>query len=245
MKEKEPPAQIIYNRTGNLSTTTKLNQKVADEFMGRGDMRRDILIVDSDVKPETNTIAVGSDTLAFRAIEPIRKLTEVRFKPKPFHTLVRQDSCFEIQVHERIIDDKVRKEHFIDRSNYEEQFLKLLNKAVKSGSTQALSQEKLGLPDQAINYGLYCVYFIWRSTFALLLGVNPLAEPLVFFLFNGAINLCSEGVRPIKRYRRFVPPHRRRFSNLVEAISPLVQIDKWIAGWLFLARHGDKVIIPP
>ncbi|MEK7182614.1 MAG: hypothetical protein AAB694_00440 [Patescibacteria group bacterium] len=52
--EREP--RIVLNRTGNLSEITQLNEEIADGFMKRTDMRRDIVIVDSDRKPEVEGV---------------------------------------------------------------------------------------------------------------------------------------------------------------------------------------------
>lgn len=64
------PRQILYNRSGILSDTTSLNRGIAEQFMRVSDLRRDIVIIDSDKKPARSTVAVGSDVLAWRSIVP-------------------------------------------------------------------------------------------------------------------------------------------------------------------------------
>lgn len=79
------PRQIFYNRTGNLSQTTTLNKELAEQFMRASDLRLDVVIEDSDKRPEQNTVSVGSDILAWRAIAPLSELTKVVLRPKKFH----------------------------------------------------------------------------------------------------------------------------------------------------------------
>lgn len=68
----ESERKIVYNRTGNLATTTQLNEQAAEKFMRRADMRRDIIIVDSDQRPQRTAVAVSSDTLAMRGVPPFK-----------------------------------------------------------------------------------------------------------------------------------------------------------------------------
>jgi len=256
-KEPEPPyRQIINRRSGNLSSTTKLNKPVADEFMERTDMRRWIIVEDSDKLSEASAVAVGSDVLAWRAIKPFNELFAQTFKSQPLHTLVRKDgdpkenNHWLILTHERIIDQKVRDKSPADRSEYGKQFLQLLNKAVKSGLAEALFREKLG-PDQALTYG---GYFLWGSALSVGLLNNGseafLPWALHFYEINVSVNLCSG----ILRLMQNVIPQPLRGedmrqlyfmrSNLKEAWLPLLPIDKWVLGRLYLAHHGNNFIIP-
>lgn len=231
---QEHPFQVIYNRTGNLSQTTKLNKEKADDFMKVSDMRRHILIVDTDVQLKKDAVSVSSDTLAFRFIEPISKLTEIRFRSKPFYTLVKRDSNFEIQIHDRAIDDKIRLNHFIDRTDYNEQFLKLLNKAVKSGLSESVFREKLGFRTHDASYGFYLGWFFW----AVILNIQHDRSPIMPMNIIGLFPIHIVG----NYIKGNVNPENSRPWN--ESFMPLVPVDKYFLGLIFLARNGKNIVIP-
>lgn len=240
--------RMVYNRSGNLATVTQLNQEMADNFMRRADMRLDIVITDTDTPPENNAVAVSSDTLAFRAIEPIRKLTEVRLKPKPLHTLVVQDDRYLVQIHERQIDDKVRSNKYIDRSDYQEQFLRLLNEAVSAGTSQALSWEKLGFTNHKYVYALYAMSFMNDSGF-----FNTMSNmhiplwvtiPTVIVAYGAVVHPTMHIlVKPFSIIEN-KPNHPAIRHSWKEAPLPLLPVDRWIAGKIHLARHGQELVIP-
>lgn len=234
---QEPPNhRITYNRTGNLSTTTGINEKVADGFMSLADMRRDFVVVDSDKPPERQAVQVGSDVLAFRATEPIRKLTEVRFRPKRFHTLVRHNDRFDILVHERSIDDEIRSRHFTGTDEYKEQFLKLLNRAVKSGTAEGLFHEKLGWQDNKYAYFAYMVF----SGFELTHLPFTLSDFIYYFAINHPV---AQAINHLPRRSETQSP-MFYIRDWKEAWLPLVPVDKWAVGRFYLARHGNELVIP-
>ena len=244
-KEPElPPHSIIYNRNGNLANTTQLNQERADRFMLMTDLRRDVVIVDSDAPPERNAVAVSSNTLAFRLVEPIHKLTEVRFRPKPFHALVRRDNHFELQILERAMDDKIRSGHPIDASDYNEQFLKMLNSAVAAGASEIVTSEKLGISDQLVPYivlGMSLITFVVQGAIYKE-GIPPWVN-LSFslasnILWNVVIYIIPQDEVYMTNY-----PYTRRTQT--ECLLPLTfPLNRWVYGQYYLAQHGDKIIIP-
>ncbi|MDO8639335.1 MAG: hypothetical protein Q7R53_00280 [bacterium] len=244
-----PNCRIIYERTGNLSTTTQLDQDKADKFMLASDMRRNILVVDSDVRKETEVVSVSSDILAFRAIEPIRRLTEIRFRPKPFHTLNKWDRSFEIQVHERAIDDKVRSNHPIDSSDYKNQFLKMLNVAIKSGVAESLFQEKLGFGDQWRNYS---VQLLANTIFAPLIisstteAKGALVWSSLFLMYNLYCNfrLYEKAIEIKQLYPKLTLPPWIPTRKPWEMFLPTLPVDKWILGRIYLSKHGSNLVVP-
>ncbi|MDP3987923.1 MAG: hypothetical protein Q8P80_02155 [Candidatus Levybacteria bacterium] len=241
--EKEPPyRRIILNRSGNLSNTTKLDQETADDYMRVSDMRKDIIIVDSEKIPERQAVRVGSDTLAFRAIEPIERLTQIILKSDPDYTLMKQDKKVEIQIHERVIDDKIRKAHPVHASDYKEQFLEFINKAVKSGLSESLKSEKLGYREQSTNYFGYAFVLpasIWNASSGKMEDIIYSAG--IFYLYNICVNLVHYS-DPSLIEKPFRPAFVRR--SLKETLFLMLPLDKYIAGEYFLFRHGKNLIVP-
>lgn len=249
-KKLSPPShKIIYNRGGNLSAVIQLDQEKADKFMKVADMRRDIVITDSDTPSEQSPVPVSTNTLAFCLIEPITRLTEIHFRPKPLHTLVFRNDHFELQVLERAIDDKIRSGHPIDQVDYNEQFLKMLNKTVRTGISEVIGSEKLGIRDQGLMYlfqGVYLSQFLlnftmhngasgqwWNHLLIYLsqcIGVNSILHTL---------DRKDESSLTQRTYSRRYPE-----DCLIPLLFPL---DRWIRSQVYLARNGEKMIIlkPP
>lgn len=144
----------------------------------------------------------------------------------------------------------VRKNGFIDRSDYEGQFLRLLNKATKSGLSQALFQEKLGWHDQRINY-VQCAAFLTLPSLSLnlLTGTHgALSFGLAFLTIGNITSNCVDHykIRLLQQSEQqlpLLPPylHNRDWKWLW---LPLIPIEKLVGGRYFLARHGDNLIIP-
>ena len=241
--EVSPPHRMIYSRSGNLAVTTQLDQKKADDFMRKADIRRDIVIVDSDTPAENNAMPVSSDTLAFRLIEPIHKLTEVHFHPKPFHSLVRRHDHFELQVLERTSDDKIRSGHPIDQSDYNKQFLGMLNGAVSAGTAEILTSEKLGIHDQFVPYTAESLYSSALAASSALNGENPLkwSSLILILVFNIGFNSLYHVVNN-SEVALTANVHTRR--DIASCLIPLpLPAERWIYGQYYLARHGDQMVI--
>ena len=230
-------------------------------------MRRDIVIVNSDRKAEVegvDEVVVGHGLLGFRGFRPLRDLTAIEFKPQSFHTLTRKEDyiwqqSWEVSVHERVIDDLIRKKGYIDRQDYEEQFLAALNKAVKQGVVQALFQEKLGWHDQRNHY-LYYSFYIAAFPLFVYLDVNLTGSHLGKMIWFGGLLVVNIGSNAIinsgqKSLQRFLnrllpedlrPPLPPFFPkrDWKEFWLPPLPIEKWIAGRGFLNRHGNQLVIP-
>ncbi len=257
-KEAQPPYKtIINNRAGVLSQDTRLDQDRADQFMRVTDMRRNIVIVDSAQRPKRDAVAVGSDVLAFRAIEPIGKLTATVLKPSKYHTLVRDDNIFEVQVQERQIDADIRDGHFVDRSDYNVQFLNLVNRAVRDGLKEVLFREKIGLHDQGralLTYGFFMSPMIMQNIEAFTAGTAQPVEPLnmlkIFLFTNLFVHFGTymEIWRQKAMFGDDVVVDRKRNPSLrgdwKEAFLPLVPVDRWARGRLYLAGEGHQLIVP-
>lgn len=237
MERERPERRMIYNRSGNLAIATHLDEEKADGFMRRADMRNDIVIIDSDKKPEGSTVGVGQDTLAWRMIPTIEELTKIHFRPQRLHTLVRQGRRFQIQVHEREIDEKIRSGHFVGRDDYQEQFLKILNKAVRQGTAQALTQEKFGWKNNEFSYLYYAIWTgldLFYAPFAL----TDLA--LYFIILHPTVNVFGR-ISPSPPSPEHNPGMRKSWK---EIWLPLIAVDRWALGQLYLVRQGNKLVIP-
>lgn len=240
MKIDVEPRQILYQRTGNLSETTAVNQEVAERFMHVSDLRRHIVIVDSDKKPEGNAIAVGSDVLAWRRISPLSELTRIIVRPQRFHQTELVDGYYRVQIHDFVIQDDIRQRGYQDRDDYNRQYLKRLRQEVTGAAAEVLRWEKLGWYDQKYNYVGDVVIFGMLLTYTISKGrFFPTPWDIVAYLF------AHFGAEVIHSYRRLVDtpdPAVRR--DLTEFWLPFVPVDKWIRGKIFLAQHGEELIIP-
>lgn len=200
--------------------------------------------------------------MAFRAIEPIRRLTRVSLRSKPHYTLTQEGDRFEVKIHEQQIDHMIRSGHYIDNTDYNKQFLTRLNKTTKSAILDILFQEKLGLNDQMVNYVSHFGYFsvspllifvleLDKNFPTFLKGHEPWLMAAGFFaanvLGNSIHNYIDAWVnallqtRPVER--SFVHPSSPVRTGM-GLLFPLVPVDKYLAGRWFLARHGDQLIIP-
>lgn len=253
--------QFVYNRTGILATTTVVNEEVATEFMRVSDLRRDIVVVDSGKKPEANTVAVKSDTLAFRIVAPLSELTKIVLKPKQFHEIEIVDDQYKVSIHDLLIDDDIRKKNYQNREDYERQYLGKLKREVKEAATEILFAEKLGFQDQKINYILYglttAVLSATDVALSSLLQVDYPTKLLILHhivfscvIVNPALNLIDQivfkmnGFDEIPSFPNFKPflspginprPWQKSFY-------PLIPIDKWAKGKKFLWQHGEELI---
>ncbi|MBI2338289.1 hypothetical protein HYU95_03845 [Candidatus Daviesbacteria bacterium] len=240
------PRQFIYNRTGNLAQTTTLDQELAGLFMRISDLRRDVVIVDSDKKPEKSAVAVGADVLAWRSIAPLSELTKIALRPGKFHQIEIVDGRYRVLVHDRIIDDDIKKRGYQNREDYEGQYLTRLQKEIKSAACEILFREKLGLHDQRINWLVYSMYIpnifsdLLRGDYeaaAITLGISILAG-------NSILNVW----RSIEIDRRIMQGDRLPLyltpRPWQEILYPVLPVDKWIKGRLLLARYGEELIIP-
>lgn len=234
--------RIIYNRTGNLSQTTQLNEEIADKFMSRSKIKKDIFIKDSDKLPEGNSVKVGSDTLAFRFLPTIDSLTSL-VKETPLYSLSKVGRSFEIKVHERVIDQKIRSNHPLDSSDYKEKFLKSLNKAICQGLGDALTQEKLGVKDQIINYSLMAGIMMDPILNFANIYSHPLESlmtyPVSIFLANCSFNAFYYYVN----HNFGITQRPDVKDHKWEIVLPCLPVDKWILGKDLLLRQGKKLII--
>src|SRR5205823_14317199 len=79
----------------------------------------------------------------------------------------------------------VRKKGYDDTSDYNDKFLRQLNKAVKAGLAESLFHEKLGWNDQRWAYMQYTMYFTCMTI------INPENDAILFIPNNIAINLMK------------------------------------------------------
>lgn len=250
------PREIFYTRTGNLSQTTTLNKSLAEEFMRVSDLRLDVVITDSDKMPERSGVRVGSDILAWKSVAPLSHLSKITLRSQKYHQTEIADGQHRIQIHDKIIDDDIRKKSPESAEAYERMFLAKLNKEVKDALVETVRWEKLGFRTQ---YNNYLPYFIavtnipWVALNGGLRGVVFFlaAQSLVVNPFYTFISNIS-----IERYRAFkdlvlpnevgmlipIPPNINP-RDWKHAFMPAVPIDKWYKGTRFLARHGDNLII--
>ncbi len=195
-----------------------------------------------DIADKYNTSVLFLFTAGLREIYIEKNGTKIYFGAVTDYTLVRQRGAYEIQVHERVIDDKIRRGGFTDMVDYQEQFLKHLNRSVSSGMAKGLLNEKLGFTDQRWSYFAYAFYFLYGGAMNAITK-GSYAPSLfdigyVFMFYTPFIQFnFAMGGHGNKEY-----PHVR--TNWREAFLPLVPIDRWARGRLFLARHGNELFAP-
>lgn len=250
------PREFIYNRTGNLSTTTEVDEEIAAKFMRVSDLRRDIVIVDSGKEPETNTVSVNSDTLAWRTVAPLSELAKIVLKPKKSHQVEIVDNQYIISIHDQIIDDDIRKKPYQDREDYERKYLGRLKKEVKDATAEVLFAEKLGFSDQKVNYLSYSVitgflsmdialqYYLAASLYvAFTFGLtHPLTNIVQNKRFMDIKRLDEIGTRMFPGFfKPFMPPDVN-YRPWNQIFYPVIPVDKWIIGRRFLAKHGEELM---
>lgn len=222
--------------------------------MRTSDLRLDVVILDSDKKPERTAVSVGSDILAWRAAAPLSELTKVVLRPKKFHQTEIVDGQYRILIHDRIIDDNIQKTGFQNREDYESKYRAQLNREVKKGLAETLRWEKLGLRDQLPNYFVYFAHLAWlplnvnSGTYAVassLVGLIFFVHPMLAYHSNMRAQYYQWLNKSTKEYspdlQISLPPHINPRSWKT-ACLPLVPVDKWIRGRRFLAKHGEELV---
>lgn len=246
-------SEILYQRGGTLSQTTQLNEECAQGFMSTADMRHDIRITDSDKKPEYNSFPVSSDTLAARRTEWIKNLN-LQFREDPLHTFICDDDGYEIQVHERVIDQKIRDGHYVDRSDYNEQFIKMINQETKRGLSQALFHEKLRLGDERLRTKyLFNALILMVNGYSVAMSPTPeqiaISASLYYLTYNVPLNIAgyfhhkyTQATNQFLGTNIPTPADCRR--NISEVFLPNIPVDRWARGKFYLLKHGNNMVIP-
>jgi len=207
--------------------------------MDISDMRRDIVITDSDDKTEDQTSQVGADILAFKLIPTFDDLRNTVIFRKPSYKIVKSKNQFEIQIFEDSIDKRVREDGYVNRNDYSDQFKHELNRSIKSGLQSCLTSEKLGIQDQILSYATYLGYFsrippeFIQSNFHLFQPHDLIGIPFLSLVANAMHHL-------LHRSSDNIPPNVRR--SLKELILPIVPVDKWITGSSYLFFKGNRLI---
>ena len=256
MKYDLEPREIFYNRTGNLSQATALDKKLAEQFMRVSDLRLDVVITDSDKKPEQSTVAVGSDVLAWRTVVPLNELTKIVLRPKRYRQTKIADARYIIQIHDQVIDDDIRKLGYKDREDYDKQYLARLKTEVKGGLAEALCWEKLGLRAQSPNWRVYIISAMGSSLLLydgslqgviMLIGTNILViHPAYNFVWNKLAERHQQISNLLGRHGvnvQFPLPPFINPRDWKHAFMPVVPVDKYYKGRRFLAQHGEELII--
>lgn len=256
MKIDIEPREIFYQRTGNLSQETAVNKEVVEQFMRIGDLRRDIVIVDSDKKPEASAVRVGSDVLAWQSFAPLSELTKIIFSRKKFHETSLTDDQYRVKVHDLIIQDDIRQKGYQDRDDYNRQYFDRLRTEVKAATCEVLRWEKLGLRDQFPNY---FPYFLLISLVPQIYDLRnvpltwvawPVALALAHAVFNQSSNIVARNVQKLQEFssrwnldhKVFIHPCTTPREGL-GLLAPLVPVDKWFKGRSYLVKHGQELII--
>lgn len=248
--------EFIYNRTGNLSQTTALNESLAERFVREGDIRRNIVIVDSDKKPEGQSVSVGDDILAWRSIAPLNELTKIILKPKRLHAVEVVDSQYKVLIHDKIIDDDIQKKGYKDRADYEEKYTAILNHEVRSAASEILFREKLGWHEQKVNYLSYSfpAPFIITNLLSGDFLSSLIHLGVVTCITNPTINIFQNNwyqqrqkLNEIGSYlfdnfpSRPIPPSLN-YRPWYKAFYPIIPIDKWINGKRVLASKENLIV---
>lgn len=251
------PRQLIYNRTGNLSQTTALDQELADQFMHASDLRLDVVIMDSDRKPKQATVSVGSDILAWRSIASLSELSKIVLRPNKFRQVQIENNQYILQIHDQLIDNDIRTKGNPDKEDYEDQYLKTLKTEVKEGLADVLRSEKLGLRTQFSNwipYALLTSNIPWMVT----VYQNPLLAGIIImgtiaFVIDPLYTLRSNAyMQQRQHFSEFIQEYAASFRLPVPpdinprdwkyAMMPTIPVDKWYRGRRFLTQHGNDLI---
>lgn len=189
-------------------------------------------------------------------------MSEIHFKPKPLYSLVCDRDVFRVQVYERKIDEAIRSGHYTDTSDYNAKFLKSLNQTTKQAVSECLFHEKLGWSDQKTNYTVYLIQLAFlplyypdaKEVLTWSTAITFILNPVFNFFqtrhyeriqgINQSFQRLISQVDPegSNRYFGHIPPFLTKRSWR-EAIFPIVPVDKWIKGRVFLARHGSKLVV--
>lgn len=248
--------EFIYNRTGNLSQTTTLNESLAERFMSEGDIRRNIVVVDSDKKPEGQSVSVGDDILAWRSIAPLSELTKIIFKPKRLHAVELVDDQYKVFVHDKIIDDDIQKKGYENRADYEKKYTAILDHEVRSAASEILFGEKLGWREQKVNYASY-MFPASFVTVDLMLGdfwsvliqlgvVTCFTNPMINIFQNNWYQQRQK-LNEIGSYLlndftgRPIPPSLN-YRPWYKAFYPIIPVDKWVNGKRVLASKENLIV---
>ncbi|MFA5933323.1 MAG: hypothetical protein WCV81_03630 [Microgenomates group bacterium] len=249
------PKEFIYNRTGNLSQTTALNTALAERFMREADIRRNILIVDSDKKPDGQSVSVGDDILAWRSIAPLTELTKIILKPKRLHAIEVVGNQYKVLIHDKIIDDDIKTKGYKDRAEYEERYAATLNHEVRSAASEILFREKLGWHEQKHNYIVYMFPASFILTDLLLadfqgvlfqLGIvtcitNPLINMLQNSFYQQRRKFNELGASFLNDFDIPIPPDLN-YKPWYKAFYPVLPVDKWIKGKKVLASKENLIV---
>lgn len=243
------PKRFLYNRTGIMSETTAVNDEVATRFMKVSDLRRHIVIVDSGKEPEKNAVAVSSDTLAWRSVAPISELAKIVHRPRRYHQVETDGDVNIVSIHDKVIDADIRKTTYSNKEEYEQRFLERLQTEVKSAVIGILFEEKLGFREQRHDWITYLIGS------PVLLSVVSSGDywnlvkfgVLEFGLLHPFSNMAE--VREFKKWEEFnrfsgnsfIPPDVNPRS-WKKSFYPLLPVEKWAAGRLLLAQHGNELI---
>lgn len=236
------PRQFVYARTGNLSQTTCVDQELADKFMRISDLRRDIIIRDSNKKPDGAAVAVSSSTLAWRwrSVAPISELTKVVHRTKKYHRVETVDDQYHVWIHDQVIDHDIRRVN-LDQNDYEQQYLSRIRREVKSAALEVLWSEKMGLHQQRRNWIFYPFYGSYISANLLTrdyLNAMIFLGQLICFI-HPFINIMQN--RAYEGRKLFLPPYINP-KPWQKIFYPPVPVNKWILGRWFLTKHGNDLI---
>ncbi len=253
------PREMFYNRTGQLSQITGLNKEVAEQFMQITDLRRDIIIEDSGKEPAKDDVAVGSDVLAWRSMLSLSELTKVVHRSRKFHQVETIGHQHRLLIHDRLIDSDIKQEGYQDPEDYNRKCLARLRKEAKDGASEILWREKMGWREQMPNWMVYMVaasfllFNLSRNDYlnvGLDLGATiGILHPLFNFRRNQQfldwqnLQRFARTFIPDSNYDVTIPPYITP-KSWQKAFYPLLPVDKWIQGRVFLAQHGEELIIP-
>lgn len=270
-KEKTISIEPYINQGGQLGEKIELNRPVAQAFMRRADIRRNVVVQKGEGLPQATTV-VMSDELAFKGTLDPRQLLSTKVASRPHYEVTRQPDRWVIDVHDRLLDDSIRrsKKRPDNQGYYEDEFIRRINKALRGGLHDSLWQEKREMAREALNVHfknlVHTGVFASSGFLALYLGdgaasdfaefvrnadpteVNSamwisLRGSLAFTLFGLSLGVVGERVSSVtEKFEEDSQKKLTLWKNRREALIPPIPITSATLGNIHLMRHGGRLV---
>lgn len=270
MKEGAPvPYQFKHHKQisldhyrGIASDIMRLNDPVADGFMKMSDMRADIVITTKQQERTRDYDQIGNVRVG-----KWLGLPEFGKKENKSFLCERRDGVWVVAIDDQKLSDEVV--HADNKGKrFDEVFMESFKKTMKSGLTEALKNEKLFLNKWpfTISYGLLMANDIYYPIKQAMSGIRSGEDPFYVMAWvvsdaatwNGFWNALGLGTAlVIKKYLEQYPDNVSSdisdISDIVynrpsvrhsvlELPLPPVPVDRFARGWIYLKRHGNKLI---
>ena len=214
--------QITYRTIGELPKNTTLDEKLADGFVKACDLKRRVIIVNTD--QQLGWFPVGD--------------------PRRLHILQRIGSAESmLLINSQLIEERIRETRNISGADLEAEHLKQINQEVKAGLADELFSEKMGYKDQWVNWT--------TSSFFPVLALNELLhgryQPAAMIIAGSVVVTPFYNLYETWHNRRMQRDDSLDQPFIIdrtckEALFPSVPVHQWLRGRRFLAKHQDLII---